>query len=373
MPGCDSIAIHEQDAITYFSDDYQQARAKFLEACKGSGAHIKSYKLPIDDQRGKPLYIDVAYIGKREAKNFLVLCSGTHGVEGFAGSAIQTGLLRDGFFSKLKPNMSFVLIHALNPYGFAYLRRFNEDNIDLNRNFIDYTRPLPSNDRYKELADIVFPKNLSSWENMKSRYTLFWYLLKNGRDALRCAISSGQYSLPQGLFYGGQFETWSNKTLRTIVKQYLSNADQVIFFDFHTGLGSFGNAEVIMNSPKSSPEYKRAVKCWGDIVKTTVSDESVSCHIVGSLKLAVPKMLPDAKVTAVSLEFGTYSKMQVLWALRAENWLHNRGREGYPKENTIKNDLLRAFYPDKDDWKIDVWQRGKKVIEQALQCFPPSL
>lgn len=370
--GC-YCAYSEQPEVqeqSYFSSDYFGARKKFLEASRVSGAEVKSFKNPQAGPEGEPLYTDVALLGPKDAKYVLVLESGTHGVEGFAGSAIQIGLLQQGIARTLEPDMGLVMIHAINPFGFAHLRRFNEDNVDLNRNFIDHSKTPPQNEGYGQLADIILPKDLSFLEEVKSRLYLFWHRIKNGQDSLKYAITSGQYTHPQGLFYGGQFETWSHKTLRTIIKHYHANAGHVTFIDIHTGLGTFGKAEVIMNCPKSFPEYKRAVNCWGDLVKTTLADESESSHIKGSVKSAVTKMLPDAVVTAVSLEFGTYSKMEVLWALRAENWLWHRGGDGHAEEKEIKNDLLRAFYPDEESWKQLVWRQGKDVVEQSLRCFP---
>ncbi len=142
----------------YFSSDYQEARHKFLEASTAIGANIESFKNPNPGPEGEPLYTDVALIGPKDAAVILVLVSGTHGVEGFAGSGIQTGLLQQGIASVLNPNVSIVMIHAINPYGFAHLRRFNEDNVDLNRNFVDHTRPYPPNQGYEELADAINPK-----------------------------------------------------------------------------------------------------------------------------------------------------------------------------------------------------------------------
>jgi hypothetical protein len=352
---------------TYFSSDYQEARHKFLEASTAIGAKIESFKSPNSGPEGEPLYTDVALIGPKDASAILVLVSGTHGVEGFAGSGIQTGLLQQGIASSLKPNRSIVMIHAINPYGFAHLRRFNEDNVDLNRNFVDHTKPYPPNQGYKELANAINPKSISFWSNVKTGFNLFWYRLKNGKNKLIVAISYDQYTHPQGIFYGGQSEIWSNKTIRAIASRYLSNAERVEVVDFHTGLGPYGNAEVILNEEEYSLVYKRAVESWGDSkVKTTVSGKSVSVHLQATLKLAFPVMLPNAEVTAVTLEFGTLPAMKVFWALRAENWLHHHGGKGHPDAKRIKDDLLRAFYPDSEDWKSQVWKKGKEVVEQAL-------
>jgi len=350
----------------YFSKDYQEARDKFLKAALDVGASIESFQNLHSGRKGEPLYMDVAVIGSKNASDILVLSSGTHGVEGFAGSGIQTGLLKEGIQSALKPNVGIIMIHAINPYGFAHLRRSNEDNVDLNRNFIDHSKPYPKNLGYSALADVIAPKSLSVWEGIKLRYSLLRYQLKHGKDELIKAVSGDQFEYPEGLFFGGYFETWSAKTLKIGARQYLSNAKRVIYTDVHTGLGPHGYAEIIMNVAPNNPAYKRAIEYWGDRVRTTVTGDSISVHLNATLKLAIPNMIPSAEVTAVSVEYGTYPPKEVFLALRAENWLQHYGGENHPKSQKIKSELLQAFYPDTEEWKLQVWQQGKRIIEQAL-------
>ena len=246
-----------------FSSSYSVARGKFLEAANAAGAKIDSVQNPHAGPTGEPLFTDVAFLGAEDAKRILVVSSGTHGVEGFAGSGIQTGLLRDGIGSRLPTGISFLMIHAINPYGMAHLRRFTEDNVDLNRNFRDHTKPHPENPSYATLADVISPQSLSFWAEVVSWSRLLWFRVTAGKAASQAAVSGGQYSYPDGLFYGGTFDTWSNKTVRSIVRRYLSRASQVVFIDVHTGLGAFGAAEVILHVPEDSPEYQRAVAIWG--------------------------------------------------------------------------------------------------------------
>jgi hypothetical protein len=354
------------EAINYFSSDYGEARRKFLEASRAAGAHIESFENHFTGPEGESLFTDVALIGPNNASTILVLGSGTHGVEGFTGSAIQTGLLSEGFNSVQKPGLGILFIHAINPYGFAHLRRFNEVNVDVNRNFVDHSKPHPVNPGYEELTEAISPNSISFWANVKSIFKLFRYRLINGKEDLRKAISGGQYTDPQGIFYGGQNETWSNKTIRAISSRYLSNAERVVFIDFHTGLGPYGNAEVILNEKEHSPAYKRAVEWWGDIAQTTASGKSISVHLQTTLKHAIPKMLPHTEVTAVSLEFGTFSALKVFGALREESWLHHYGAKEYPDRSKIKTELLRMFYPDDDAWKLKVWEQGQKIVGQTL-------
>ena len=357
--------ITEMEPVRYFSSNYQTARHRFIEAAEDAGASLESFQNPREGPQGEGLFTDVAILGPTDAESVVVVSSGTHGVEGFAGSALQVGLLRGGITSST--DVGIMMIHAINPYGFAHLRRVNEDNVDLNRNFVDHSQPYPRNLGYEELSAALAPTSFSSWSDAAFLSRLQWHRLRGRTDWLREAVTGGQYSHPQGLFYGGNFETWSNKTIREIAERFLSRAERIVVVDVHTGLGEYGNAEIILNAPETDDSYSRAVVMWGPArVRSTASGDSVSTHLDGTLKLAVPAMLPDATVTAVSLEFGTSPPLKVLRALRAENWLHHRGGVDHHKATEIKSGLVRTFYPETDDWKRLVWTQGKQVVEQAL-------
>jgi hypothetical protein len=355
-----------EERMKHFPSSYEEARLNFLEASRDAGAVVESYECPQKGPAGEALFTDVSLLGPSDAKAFLLLISGTHGVEGFAGSALQTGLLREGIFERLGDDVAILFVHALNPYGFAHLRRFNEENVDLNRNFGDHAKPYGKNPRYEELRESISPESISFMAEAGAILELIWYRLRHGKDALKEAVTLGQHTDPDGLFYGGDSETWSNRTLRDIAGRYLSGAERVTSVEIHTGLGPFGGAEIILNEAEKSAACRRARAWWGDLAKATGSGESVSGEIRGSVKLALPAMLPDAQVTAVSLEFGTYSAARVFWALRTENWLHHHGGAKHPNARKIKSGLLETFYPAGDEWAAQVWSQGREVIVQAL-------
>jgi hypothetical protein len=150
------------------------------------------------------------------------------------------------------------------------------------------------------------------------------------------------------------------------VKKHLARAQRVVFIDFHTGLGSFGEGVFIFNEPADSPAFQRARKWWGARAQTTTTEQSVSADLYGTVKSAFARMLPNTEVTATSLEFGTFDLLPVFFALQAENWLFNRGKGDDPRRGDIKSELRRVFYPDQDDWKETVWQQAKEVVDQAL-------
>ncbi len=351
---------------SYFSATYQEARAKFLDAGKAAGGRVESFKSPSVGPAGEPLHTDVTMLGASEEKSVLLLASGTHGVEGFAGSAIQTGLLRDGLAARLDANQRGVMIHAVNPYGFAHLRRVNEDNVDLNRNFVDHSQPYPPNPEYNKLAHIIAPENYSALDSIASLIRLLVHRAVRGEAALQAAITRGQYAHPQGLFFGGHCETWSNRTIRSIARAHLSAAARVAFVDFHTGLGRYGEGEIIVSAAKASPAFVRALSWWGERTKSTKAQESVSADLAGTIELAIADMAPHREVTAAFLEFGTLSPIPVFRAMQAESWLHHHGGAANPRHNCIKAALRRAFYPGADGWKTRIWAQAREVVEQAL-------
>lgn len=78
-------------------------------------------------------------------------------------------------------------------------------------------------------------------------------------------------------------------------------------------------------------------------------------------------MLPDTKLTAVSLEFGTRSAVKVFWSLRTENYFYHLGNKNSLEYQKAKLKLLRAFYPQETKWKTIVWVQGKELVGSALK------
>ena len=118
-----------------FSPDYQAARQRFRLAVDQLNWELESHSISRTGPDGEELTIDVGLSNNNDAGDTLILSSGVHGVEGFFGSAVQIATLQR-WAAQAPPGCRCVLLHGLNPYGFAHLRRFDENNVDPNRNFL---------------------------------------------------------------------------------------------------------------------------------------------------------------------------------------------------------------------------------------------
>jgi hypothetical protein len=349
-----------------FSSGYPQARASFRAAAAAAGGTLDSVTHPERGPDGGDITTDVAWFGPKDARGVLVMISGTHGVEGFCGSGAQVDWLRRGHAAALPEGVAVLMIHAINPYGFAWLRRVTHENVDLNRNWIDFSAPLPANPGYVELADAIGPAEWTPAAQQASFQTLGAFMAARGMAAAQQAMSGGQYSHPKGIFYGGSGPTWSRRTQTAIFEQYLNNAARVGIIDYHTGLGPWGFGEQIVTDTPGTPGFERARAWYGGAVTCPSSGTSTSADIVGDGLAAAPVILAHAEVTGMALEVGTQDLMAVLNALRADAWLHAYGDPLSEQGRAIKAQIRDAFYGDAPDWKGMVAGQSLLACKQAI-------
>jgi hypothetical protein len=349
-----------------FSTDFARARTHFLQAASAASALVNSYAYPARGPAGEELATDVAWLGPATASKVLVTVSGTHGVEGFCGSGAQIDWLERQEHKRLAEDTAAMLIHALNPHGFAWRRRVTHENVDLNRNWIDFSAPLPQNIAYDGLAATLCPSEWSDESRAQTLAKLQAYIHEHGMQQFVQAVSGGQYKHDKGIFFGGASPTASRQTLTSILNERLSGAKHVAFIDYHSGLGATGFAEQITPAGLGSAAYDRARSWYGAAVTSIGTQGEEFAKVGGDWLSAVPKMMPDAAVTAIALEFGTVDPFQVLDALRADNWLHMHGNPQAPEAGVIKEQITKAFYVDNDLWRGMVLGQSLLACRQAL-------
>ena len=183
----------------YFSPDYQTARKRFSEAVVAGGGALDSLTLPATGPAHEELAIDIGWFGASNPRRVLVHSCGVHGVEGFAGAAIQLQWLDQGV-AALPADAAVALVHLLNPFGAAWLRRVNENNVDLNRNF---SWPRRGHDdaaarEYAALDVLLNPQSPPRADFFYARAA--WLVCRHGMKKLRDTVIGGQTVNARGLF-----------------------------------------------------------------------------------------------------------------------------------------------------------------------------
>ncbi|MDH3685166.1 MAG: M14 family metallopeptidase [Myxococcales bacterium] len=352
----------------HFPPDYATARNGFLAAAEALSAQVASYPIGARDHRGRELAVDVSYLGPESPERVLTISSGIHGVEGFAGSALQHQVLKEQWPGLDVPtDTGLLIVHAINPYGFAELRRVNESNVDLNRNFLEHPGEHAANPGYEELLDDINPVALDEASDEASRGRLLTWAKERGFPALQSALTTGQYVHPKGVQFGGAAVEDSNRILREIAARECRGAAHVAWIDVHTGLGPYGIPEMITELAPEDPAYQRGRAWFGEIVKSTAAGESVSAKLQGVMERGLEQALgPETQLTALAAEFGTYDPIRVFWAMRADNWLEHHGKRDSERGIAVKAELLEVFRPDDAVWFRSVLERGAVLVEQAV-------
>ncbi|WP_218080040.1 DUF2817 domain-containing protein [Anthocerotibacter panamensis] len=337
--------------IQTFSPDYATARQRFRNLAQVAGAELHALTLTAQGPAGEPLTIDIAWLGARGAQRVLLHSSGLHGVEGFAGSAIQLAALCCP--PMLPADCALVLVHILNPYGMAWGRRVNEHNVDLNRNFLPPNMPL-SSAAYAVLDPLLNPATPPSFD--------FFYLqalgaiLRYGFMPLQQAVTLGQYAFARGLFYGGERLEEGPERYQAWLRTHLAAARYVVAVDVHTGLGKPGQATLLVEEPAGAHRWLSAA------FSTPLS---VGYVIQGGLCAALVRLLPQATVDCVTQEFGTGAPLTVLHALREENRWHHYGDGSL--NHPAKDRLKQTFQPSTRLWQERVLQQGLTCLSEALR------
>ncbi|MFL6622026.1 MAG: DUF2817 domain-containing protein [Sulfurifustis sp.] len=353
-----------------FAADYAGARSRFLRLAQRAGARIESFPLAARGPAGEVLHVDSAYLGADQPRRLLVVSSGTHGVEGFAGSAMQSHWLDRFHRSRLPADGGVLLIHAVNPYGFAWLRRTNENNVDLNRNALERF-PGPENAAYRPLDAWLNPTTPPRvWDSLLVQgVPLLW---RHGFVALRQAIVEGQYEFPHGVYYGGaKREASVEIVLALLMRPAWRDVTRAIVIDLHTGIGRYAGYTLMVDFPPTAEPYQQLRQWFGaDAVASNRPVGSVAYRVSGALTTRIAEILGPARTYAGVLEFGTYSGIRVLAALRRENRAFHYASPESAARRHAGVALREVFCPSSPDWRSRVLDRAAGFMQQAeAACF----
>ena len=319
------------------------------------------------------LTIDWVWAEPARKENIIILSTALHGVEGFVGGAMQHLFIQE-FLPRLNPeNTGLLLVHAINPWGMKHHRRFNPNNVDLNRNFVyDGNYDTSLNQLYPQLRGLLVPQrrvNSILGETLRFAVQIISLIVKHGVKAGRDGILMGQYSDPDGFYFGGQEPQEEALVMMTLLGRAMRDYGTILHFDMHSGYGpryqmSLTNPE---NDPLSSAEfaerynYPLVVKANPDEFYTTLGDMSAYAYHLGSEKY------PEKQVLSTAFEFGTFgeSLLAGIRSLRAEIFemqLSNHGAKNETIAEYIRKEYQEQSFPAEERWR-------EKALADARQAF----
>lgn len=367
------------NSTPFFSSSVYEATEKFCQACSASGGVIEKFEHALTDPNDKPLHTTVGWLGPRDAQTVLLIVSGTHGSEGWAGSAIQIDALQRGAFDSLPADTAVMMIHLINPWGCAWGRRENEDNADLFRDLIYYKPELYSDDSQfdKSLAEILALTEYSD-EVRETSFAATCRLLETYSEAELTSIARmGQFRYPKLPYYNGGGISWSFKLYRDLTAKYLRQTKRVFCIDIHTGFGEYGDGILIPYYKPEGPDrakYDYLQQTYGsDKLYVGGFDPNIPSHPRMPYEIA-SDFVPGLDMIATGLEFGTYDDWDTIEeSIEVDKYMSYLFNFGDPK-NPERPDFVQGYtirsYPDKDDWREMVINRSRDVIDQTLAGLP---
>jgi len=351
-----------------FQQDYLASRSFFQKTVQSLPTFLLvealEFEHPLTGPNNESLFCDVVLLGQTATpKQVLVIISGTHGVEGLSGSAVQADLLPELVtVLETHPELGIVMIHALNPWGVAWLRRCDHEGIDLNRNFVDFAEPLPELEGYAQIKQACSVLNEQGYVGLKAGFSA------DAFNDFIAALTKGQYQDASGLFYGGTAPSWSNKLLTNVTQHaFFQSSERLSVIDVHTGLGPYGYGEVINDHEPNTKGFDWANRLYGDNAYAALLGESSSAPKLGLLDYFWHSLMQD-RGCFITLEFGTYPVEQLISNLWFEQQYQASLAEGEVRilqaERVVA--MKNFFYPFEASWQQQVLFRARQVVNLAL-------
>ncbi len=362
--------ISDQPERAWQSDSYAQARERFLQACSAAGAAVQSHLHPLSGPEGESLATDVARFGCSDASRMLVMVSGVHGVESFSGSAAQIGWIESKQYESLPDDTAVLMIHLINPWGSAYLRRYNEDNVDLCRNFMEFNGPKPENPAYSnEHGNLALGGIMGEQGELTLPY-LQDLIAERGMKSVLDTFMQGQYQYADGFGYGGHEPVWSNVTLTKILQEHSEGVARACVVEFHTGLGPWAYGTLItLHAGEELNTVREFFGPWtvGPAERTEGDDafHAVTGHTIEGYRQG----FPNAELMAVTMEFGSYPSIETLGLMLREHILTHAGAGFDDALQSVRADMLEYHHPKDWEWRCAHWTRAQQIVRQAMRAL----
>jgi len=384
-----------QRDLTYYPSDYMDARSRFLQAVRGFGAGVESGQWHIPGSRDDDLYTDYAYFPALERgrpRRLFVISSGVHGLEAYAGSAIQQMFLTEILGGLERRDTAVLMVHVMNPFGFKHHRRSTEKHVNLNRNCslgsdlynIRNPKSLELSRRFVPARPVNADTSFLVQNMRLQGKTVFFSDIR--MDDFIKNVGMGQYELTEGFEFGGFEPEPQVLHLTKKLQELMPEFDDIVLFDLHTGLGERARLHLLTGDVEGCVHPDLFNELFSPIEDRQVYDYTPAeaegfYKTYGALNNLFPEIAgPNQRVCALTLEFGTLGHSWEDLIDSLDRWLVEHqgchyGFENKEIENRVLKRYLEKFYPSDPVWKPTVMSISreffKRVMTRVTKNTPP--
>jgi predicted deacylase len=359
----------------YFSDTYSVSRLKFRGLLEGVQKQWPEAELTTAATCSDEYTTDMIIAPPREKRHLLLITTGQHGIEGYAGGAFLQLLARE-YLDKLDPELTgLILVHAINPWGMANFRRVDQDNIDLNRNFnTDWSDFEDVNMDYPRLRFLLEPGELGKkGEQAAFYFRLARALLRAGSGGIKRALTLGQYQFDKGLYYGGADYQPITLQLIDLYRRALSDYKHVVHLDIHTGYGPEKRMTIVNSAWERRDTAELKEKLGYDLIVKADPEEfyTIQGDMVDYM-CRLGQQYSETQLYSTCFEFGTLgdsagAMLKSLRALIDENRLWQHGGGDTLRDEVIRKQFVEAFYPSCSIWRQRAVEDARRALTGVLR------
>lgn len=350
----------------WYSESVAEADRLFLKSAQKAGAMIQEYAHPLPGPEGNELKTILARLGSKHPKRAIVIVSGTHGVEGYAGSAIQSAYLAKTGGRKLEADEALLMIHLINPWGCAWDRREDHENIDIFRNLVYSDTPFNDNDLYDRYEEGINPRAWTGPLRERSNAILADFIEAHGFEGVITALRRGQHNHPKGITYHGAGPSWSRRVVEEIARTHLAGAEVIDLLDIHTGFGESGEGVIISCEEPGSEKAKWVDERFADLLYVWGQVGSIPDHPRGPYHL-IERITGEGTVRDFGIEYGTHDLSKHIDKIREGIYVSNREDPEGEYARKVGLEVRELYYPASPEWREKVLEHGLKVISRTIR------
>ena len=373
--------VIDESALGYFQASYEVSRDRFRSLSseiKQKISRTQISRLPVPSHIDADLTIDLCYIPALKKSRLIIISCGVHGVEGFAGSAVQRMFMREILPKVDLENTGIFLIHGMNPFGFKYVRRVTENNVDLNRNCdIDRVLFTAKNEGYSSLVEFLNPEKPVDMGSMGNQFFFVRAVIKilqKSMKSLRQSVLQGQYEFAKGIFFGGKDFEPQVISIRSALADAISDYDAVFGIDLHTGWGARNKLHLFPN-PIENQNVRGAIEKIFEGYQIDWGDTEDFYTTTGDFADFIGKIIPGKFYLPMTFEYGTMDSQTTMGSVKS---LHNMIIEnqgfyyGYntkDDEIEVKKRFREMYFPSSGEWRSEVIRQTREIFPAVIKRY----